>query len=186
MMLQVSEHCSACCSHCPFSKNERWFSVQEVLQQAKLSKSGYVTLTGGEPLEHPEIRQIVSEIQQLEIPYRLATGGHVDLAPFESLFASPLFMGLSLGTDVISSRNSSIVFKAMWKENLNYIFNRGLPWSITVTLGQGFDFSEVQRFFGSKRPNFIMLNNLDHDQRAIEAFKEKLKMNMQWRNISCL
>lgn len=185
-MLQVSEHCSAGCNHCPFSKNERWFSVDDVVQQAKLNESGFVTITGGEPLEHPGIQRIVSKLQQLEIPYRLATGGHIDLASYEAIFDSPLFMGISLGTDVVSTRNCSDENKAMWEKNLNYIYHKDMSWSLTVTLGKGFEFSEVASFVGSKLPNFVMINAVDNDEMLMGAFKEDLKRNIQWKDVECL
>ncbi|MFM6928170.1 MAG: radical SAM protein [Bdellovibrio sp.] len=186
MMLQIGEHCSAGCSHCPFTKNDRWFSVDEIVRQATLNESSYVTLTGGEPLEHPEIHKVVSKLQDLEIPFRLATGGHVDLAFYNNIFENPLFLGISLGTDIVSVRNSSVPNKALWKSNLKYIYQRDIPWSLTVTLGEGLEFSDITSFVGSNLPNFIMINAIEKDDRAMEVFKEDLKNNVQWKDVICL
>ena len=186
MMLQIGEHCSAGCSHCPFTKNDRWFSVDEIVRQAMLNEAGYVTLTGGEPLEHPEIQKVASKLQDLEIPFRLATGGHVDLASYKYILENPLFLGISLGTDIVSVRNGSVANKALWKSNLKYIYQRDIPWSLTVTLGEGLEFSEITSFVGAKLPKFIMINSIEKDETAMEVFKEDLKNNVHWKDVICL
>lgn len=161
MMLQVGEGCSASCLHCPFTKDGKWRSIEQVIEEAIGTPDGYVTLTGGEPLEHPEILAICMELSTLEVPFRIATGGHVPLQEiFPQLTNLPGFLGFNLGSDVVSSRNKSEVFKQVWWQNVNTLSSCGVPWSLTFTLGQDLDHSNLITELQNKnyKPSFLMIN----------------------------
>jgi hypothetical protein len=117
-------------------------TIQEIMHQtaAKLT-----VLSGGEPFEHPQITEILTEMAKQPHPFRIATGGFVDLSPWiEKLLtlslASGALDGVSMGTDVLSSRVDHSQWVQIWKENIRLLSKFQIPYSLTLTLGGNLDF----------------------------------------------
>jgi len=81
----LTEGCNLCCRHCwiapKFQNGERVYQnlsvdlFKSVIQQAKELGLAGIKLTGGEPLLHPEIKQILEFICQEGIKLTLETNG---------------------------------------------------------------------------------------------------------------
>ncbi len=77
----VTEHCNLRCSHCIRDDVTTVRSLEpdligSVVQQAQaLYGSVGVSLTGGEPLIHPEFSRIVAILADRRVPYRFVTNG---------------------------------------------------------------------------------------------------------------
>lgn len=134
---QLNTQCSAGCGHCPFTRIGIQYSFEAILQQIEQDSDAFVTISGGEPLEHPDLHKILEVLHLKQIPFRIATGGHI---PLDSLILLtrrwPEFLGISFGTDVMSSRNQNAGHKQQWLRNLRQITRIGIPWSLTLTLGR--------------------------------------------------
>jgi len=186
-MIQISEHCSAGCCHCPFKENKIFFSREQILQQVSMADEGFVTLTGGEPLEHPDFLSICEELDKLGVPFRVATGGHLPLTEILDRFAGIQgFLGLNIGSDVMSSRNSDFNLKQAWWRNIIELKMRRISWSLTLTLGHDVDFTnliyELQNI--SATPDFLMMNESlvgPKNQSIFKFLKEG-----PWKHLNCL
>lgn len=71
----VSQNCTLKCEHCcelvPYQKNKSFSSVEEIVKDVRtLAKSSkfikFVELVGGEPLLHPEIEKLLTELLKIE------------------------------------------------------------------------------------------------------------------------
>jgi MoaA/NifB/PqqE/SkfB family radical SAM enzyme len=136
--LMLSTKCTAGCSHCPFaapSLPALHLSPAHVLGYFRASRAPLVVLSGGEPFEHPQIGEILEGLRSSTVPFRIATGGHIDLAPWiEALrFLPKHFQGISLGTDVLTSRVKNAALAPIWRRNLAALREAGIPFSITYT-----------------------------------------------------
>jgi hypothetical protein len=139
--------CSAGCSHCPFSApsmDKLSLPVETIAKILAHRAGSLVVLSGGEPFEHPELRSVLKLLACHPGRYRIATGAFVPLAPWrEELLClrreNPGFEGISLGTDVLTSRCRDPKLPIIWKENLRFLTAARLAYSITLTLGDSLD-----------------------------------------------
>lgn len=165
----LTTKCSAGCSHCPFSDPEldKLFLNRKTIKKILARSNNKLTIfSGGEPFEHPEISKILLDLRKQKIPFRIATGGFVDLAPWLEnlkLLVHPFgtLQGISMGTDVLSSRVKHSNWAHTWKNNIHLLYSNNIPYSLTFTAGNDLDFSRLNLWrwpalFKSK-PEFIYL-----------------------------
>jgi hypothetical protein len=90
-----------------------------------------IVLSGGEPFEHPEIAEILMALNKQKKAFRIATGGFVNLNPWinnlKILSANGPLQGISMGTDVISSRVNHSNWVPVWKNNIKLFFEYQIP-----------------------------------------------------------
>ncbi|PJD96468.1 MAG: hypothetical protein CK425_05710 [Parachlamydia sp.] len=124
-----------------------------------------ILLSGGEPLEYPFLLPLVTALEQVGKPFRIATGGHINIMPFlEILQNNRLFTGFSVGTDVMAiRRNNNEEFKMQWIENLRILSEWGCPYSLTITVGSGMQLEPLLKLFHYHKldPNFLMLSGME-------------------------
>lgn len=172
--IQLTTKCSGGCLHCPFSfpNMEKLFLSRGAVKKIISKSEGALSvLSGGEPFEHPEISKILVDLQEQEHPFRIATGGFVDLMPWiEKLrsicLANGPFKGISIGTDVLSSRVSHSDWIPIWKSNIHLITKFQIPFSLTFTIDNDLEFVRLNlwkwtEFFEGK-PEFIYLRYPKH------------------------
>jgi len=164
-MLQITSSCSAGCIHCPYAvqtHENTEMSLEDVARN--VAGERFVLVTGGEPLEHRNWCGVLRELNKVRCMFRIATGGHIPLLPFiDDLKESALFTGFSVGTDVISQRSSCDSFVAIWKNNIELLNSKRVPYSLTPTVDQTFDVDFVLRtsLAAKAQPGFLMLAELE-------------------------
>ncbi|MFM6928818.1 MAG: radical SAM protein [Bdellovibrio sp.] len=148
--LVLTTECSAGCSQCPFSNRnmiKRHLPVKKALQILAESSESLVVVSGGEPFEYVEIHSLLESLEYGVVPFRIATGGHVDLAPFiPKLKKLQALQGISLGTDVLTAKvNPDRRLPEVWQKNVYALQKVGIPISITVTVVD--DAAEIQSIY---------------------------------------
>lgn len=164
----ITTQCSGGCSHCLFASPELKrlnLDSSKVIELAHKTSSGMVIISGGEPFQHPEISKILADFRDSGLMFRVATGGFVDLSAWleilSLLFREKRLQGISVGTDVISSRVISGKWDEIWKHNIHLLSINNIPFSFTLTIDYAFNF-ERSAFFewiSQKKysPTFIYL-----------------------------
>lgn len=173
----ITTKCSGGCEHCPFSNPllEKLFlppkAIVKILHQTieKLA-----ILSGGEPFEHPEIDEILTDLSEVTTPFRIATGGFIMLEPWVDKFKSfrdTAFRGISIGTDVISNRINHSDWVPIWEHNVNLLIQEQIPFSLTFTISSEFQVSRFDIFSWSEifkgMPEFIYLRHFDEASRDV-------------------
>jgi MoaA/NifB/PqqE/SkfB family radical SAM enzyme len=184
MLLQITEHCSAGCSHCPYQAENIFLSLGQIQIALASLKDPFVTLSGGEPLEHPDFEMICCYLESQGIAYRVATGGHIGLGKvLPQLQAHHGFLGVSMGTDILSSRNSRYDLKKIWLNNLSLLELSKVSWSLTVTPDWNEDFTlELGAILKMNvSPKFIMINKFKNGREG-EKFVGWLQKT-KWRDL---
>lgn len=145
--LMLTTQCSAGCGHCPFS-NPNLIKLHLPLHALSRwiadARSPLRVISGGEPFEHPEFDQVLEVLQEARAPFRIATGGFVDLKPWATALsqlraATAHFVGISLGTDVLTGRCARPELSTRWRANLSLLTDLSIPYSLTFTLGSDLD-----------------------------------------------
>lgn len=78
--------CGLRCTWCdtPYALDHRtggtWMSFDEILVQVQSHPTPFVELTGGEPLEQPEVYPFMEQLLDLGYVVAVETGGHVDIS----------------------------------------------------------------------------------------------------------
>jgi hypothetical protein len=169
--VMLTTRCSAGCAHCPFSNprlKQLWLSPEAIQKIVEQSSGSLTVLSGGEPFEHPQISTILKDLIKNNSVFRIATGGFVDVFPWINELKALLYphgrlQGISMGTDVLSSRVNHSNWVHTWKKNLNLFFQYDIPFSLTLTIDEHLDFPwmplrEWPNFF-EKTPQFIYLRH---------------------------
>lgn len=135
--IMLTTVCYAGCNHCPFSSPEmlpKHLSLGHVKRILQNSPERMIVLSGGEPFEYPHIEELLMEKSGSDKQLRIATGGHKNLSPYLELLKSiPNLDGISLGTDVMSTRCSDMDLKNIWKNNVALLNSEKIPYSLTFT-----------------------------------------------------
>lgn len=167
--IMLTTKCSAKCNHCPFSnpRIEHLFLDVERLQTILSQSEAKLTiLSGGEPFEHTEISKILTTLSLQKIPFRIATGGFVDLTPWIDVLkllsnSFNCLEGISMGTDVLSSRVNHSRWVPIWVNNIQLFFRFKISYSLTFTLETDVDFFRFDLWkwsnFFKDKPKFIYL-----------------------------
>ena len=181
-MLQITNTCSAQCTHCPYVGSlfeSQEVSFSEIEERIITINSDFILISGGEPLESEYFLNTLMLLDQLKIPYRIATGGHVSIKSFMSyLLNSSYFLGFSIGTDTISNRNKNRgLYYLVWLNNLDNLIHSKIPFSLTITIGEdldlGFLFARIGKFL--KIVDFIMINEKE-ESNSITSLKRDLEI----------
>ena len=156
--IMITTQCNAKCSHCPFSiKGLPTLELQpeEILNIFKNSKEELIVLSGGEPFLHSKIHQILRLLVEVKNPFRIATGGFIDLTSLVPMFSYiQSLKGISMGTDVLTSEHNLKGFKKVWLNNLNVLEKFNIPYSLTITLSNDLDnYFEILNFIKSHKIN---------------------------------
>jgi MoaA/NifB/PqqE/SkfB family radical SAM enzyme len=142
--LIITSRCSGGCLPCPFGQGklpQRYLGAAEVIEAVSRSAFPLVVITGGEPLEHPHIENIIAGLKSASdsgqcAPFRIATGGHIQLAPvLANLRNCAAFRGVSLGSDVLSRTSIHCeTHTPVWTENVRWLNSEKIRYSLTLTL----------------------------------------------------
>lgn len=167
--VMVTTKCSGGCSHCPFSNPslEKLFLPPEtIVKMINQSTKKLVILSGGEPFEHPKILEILNNLFEAAIPFRIATGGFIKLDPWiDKLKALSMqniaFNGISMGTDVLSDRVNHSDWVSSWERNIHLLIKEQIPFSLTITINAEFQLNRFAFFswreIFKRLPEFIYL-----------------------------
>ncbi|XGC80100.1 hypothetical protein ACES2L_12260 [Bdellovibrio bacteriovorus] len=120
----------------PLSAIERIFA---------LTNEELVVLSGGEPFEYDHLPGLFELLKEVKAPFRIATGGHIPLANHGAdLKNMPRFVGISLGTDVLSPRSPKYMeHKKIWAANVAFLNNHQIPYSLTFTVQGDLNLSKL-------------------------------------------
>lgn len=172
--VMLTTKCSSGCTHCPFSNPalEKLFLAPANVQKIISQFTGRLTvISGGEPFEHPGISVILKNLSELKVPLRIATGGFLDLTPWmyqlKTLRLNGPLQGISMGTDVLSSRVNHSKWVPIWKNNICLLFEAQIPYSLTFSIETDLELTRLdlwkwQNLFDSK-PEFIYLRYSQED-----------------------
>jgi 7-carboxy-7-deazaguanine synthase len=78
--------CGLRCSYCdtPYALDHRvggeWRSFEEIAAEVRKYPTRFVEFTGGEPLEQPEVHQLIRELLDEGYTVAVETGGHIDIS----------------------------------------------------------------------------------------------------------
>lgn len=177
-IISLTTMCSAGCSHCPYSNPKLaklYLKQSSIIKIVNLTSEKLIMLTGGEPLQHPEIAEILKHFLNSLTPFRLATGGFIDFKPWinqlEFLYKRHILQGISIGTDVISQRVSSAKWVKIWISNIQLLQNHRIPYSLTMTIDPELEFKWLNiwkcKIFKSAKPSFIFLRYLNKQTKNL-------------------
>lgn len=87
----ITHHCNLCCTHCyqdDYTAFASWDALESVLvQYEKLLRTyrfkGYLNVTGGEPITHPELFRLLKEARDRNITAAVLTNGTM-IDPYEA------------------------------------------------------------------------------------------------------
>ena len=115
-------NCSYCDSRyaCEGDEYSEW-EIDEIVSQVQLVGCPYVTLTGGEPLIHDEVPELLSKLSRAGFQVNIETNGSVDLKKFldamnEYFWEMPFFF--TMDWKCLSSNMSS----KMIEDNLKVLY----------------------------------------------------------------
>ncbi len=148
----------------------------------KIAKNdaGLLVISGGEPFEHPDILCFLDDLIHCQTPFRIATGGGISLTPYLSHLVelarnNANFRGLSLGTDIISSRCTRPDLIWIWTENLQTLKKSSLSYSVTLTLGPGINEAVLDLLdCEASKPEFFYLRDVNHFTESATLWKQKI------------
>ncbi len=168
--LMLTTKCKATCRHCPFHSmgiGDHLLSLDEAKSILTSFREKMLVISGREPFEYPFLHDLLRIPISQDRSIRIATGGYVDIEPWiGSLKSHPNFEGISLGTDVLSSRCSRIEHFQTWRQNLETLNKHGIPYSLTFTLGEDLEpvSQLIEKFIDLyPRPQFIYLRAKGED-----------------------
>ena len=78
--------CGLRCSYCdtPYALDHRiggeWRSFQEIKEEVRKHPTRFVEFTGGQPLEQPEVHELIRELLDEGYTVAVETGGHIDIS----------------------------------------------------------------------------------------------------------
>lgn len=78
--------CGLRCSYCdtPYALDHRvggeWKSFEEIKEEVRRHPTRFVEFTGGEPLEQPEVHELMRELADEGYTVAVETGGHIDIS----------------------------------------------------------------------------------------------------------
>jgi 7-carboxy-7-deazaguanine synthase len=78
--------CGLRCSYCdtPYALDHRvggeWRSFEEIKEEVRKYPTRFVEFTGGEPLEQPEVHELMRELLEDGYTVAVETGGHIDIS----------------------------------------------------------------------------------------------------------
>jgi hypothetical protein len=100
-----------------------------------------------------------------------------------NLIDMPGFMGINLGTDVLSSRNCNQEQKVIWWQNLHLLQLKNIPWSLTLTLDDDLSLFPIVEEIQRKNfiPHFLMINEISGFSSK-QDFINKL-LEGPWQNL---
>ncbi|MGA8164279.1 MAG: radical SAM protein [Waddliaceae bacterium] len=185
--VMITTQCSAGCQHCPYSNpqlKKLFLNVKTVKQLVDENSKGktLTVLSGGELFEHPKIKEILEELINSTGPFRIASGGFVDLSPWINQLRTlsdtkRSLQGISMGTDILSSRVNHSNWVPTWVNNIQLLSQSQISYSLTLSLPNDLVFShfDIWRwmdYFDSK-PAFIYI--LHHAEEHINELTKKIK-----------
>lgn len=176
--LLLTTQCNAGCQHCPFSSlkmEPRWLSLKSALRIIEKAEEKLIVISGGEPLEHPEIADILKQELHDQKKFRVATGGYIDISPYISVLKkNKSFHGISMGTDVISNRCNNRTHYEIWQKNIINLNSTQTAYSLTFTIAE--DLEPLESLLKKMnlidlRPSFIYVRakkaNFNQENREI-------------------
>jgi len=183
--LMLTTKCSAGCLHCPFSQTDlpaMHLSPAQLRGYFRASQANLIVISGGETFEHPEIGDLLSELALQAKPFRIATGGHINLLPWAGLIAKLAcgncgFQGVSLGTDALTPRCPNPNLARVWRQNLAWLNEAELPYSITITLGEDLTMgarSAIDQEMMRARPEFLYIRQPGNLEGDVAKWAENL------------
>lgn len=190
--LMLTTTCTGGCVHCPFSHPAlKQVSMRRDVFRKILadSKGEYLVLSGGEPFEHPRISEFLADLLSHSAPFRIATGGFIDLEPWGNELAALIhqncgFQGISLGTDSLTSRCPEPRHAKKWAENLTLLNRLQIPYSITITLGADLSLTLLNDLLSLNCcPTFIYLRHRGLPQENLSSWQRGLREALPSLNI---
>ncbi len=194
-LIQITERCDLRCAHCFVSATRHGIDMQlddirhRLIPQLLQSRVCRVTLTGGEPLLHPELIEIVRSLREHSISVGLCTNGYgvgphlADrLAQFEDVHVNVSLDGFSAAShgkfrgrlDAFEKTRDAIVLLA----------SRRLLQGILVTpnsLAQPEEYTLLCDFASSVGAKYVLMNPLSalgrgvHSQNRLAADREIMR-----------
>ncbi len=181
--IMTTTQCSGGCTHCPFSNPllDKLFLPTESIVSLVNQSEKLAILSGGEPFEHPEILKILIELSTTIIPFRIATGGFIELDKWidklkELSQSNIAFKGISMGTDVLSNRVLHSNWVPVWQHNINSLIDAKIPFSLTLTIDSEFELNRFNLFSWTEifkdMPEFIYLRYRGDEDIWIKRIKD--------------
>ncbi len=172
--ITLTTKCSGGCRHCPFSMEglpPLSMEPSVAVKMSKQSNSQLLIFSGGEPFEHPDILILLQSLSLERKSFRIATGGFVDLScwveTLKHLHFFGALQGISIGTDVISSRVNDARWVLPWKRNIQLLIKAKISFSLTITVGNDLVFTHFNLWEWDRRfvknPEFIYVRYADEE-----------------------
>lgn len=151
----VNNYCSAGCFHCPYAHPigvDYPYPFKHIVDEVTI-------LTGGEPLESPQLHDWIKCQIRENIPFRIATGGHIALRGWRAqLWNEPLFLGFNMGTDVLLFGTETQ--RMVWYENWQLVASDKGTW-LTITVGPRCGSTEITEIISNLKPSILMINSVN-------------------------
>lgn len=110
----------------------------------------------------------------------------MDLAPWINklkLLSRPTgtLQGISMGTDVLSSRVNHSKWVPIWKNNIRLLFESQIPYSLTFSIGTDLELTQLDlwkwRDLFDSKPEFIYLRYSEND--LLQGWIQKIQSSFE-------
>jgi 7,8-dihydro-6-hydroxymethylpterin dimethyltransferase len=142
LWFHLTNRCNMRCGHCLFSSSpddDSQLSTQRVLEisaEARDTGCGLFVLTGGEPLVHPGIDEIVAELLSHDGTHVVMLTNGLAVRPFlERLEPDPEFFHLQISLDGLANTHDKLRGKGAFEklcELFQWLKNNGRPYTISM------------------------------------------------------
>ncbi|MFQ5963480.1 MAG: adenosyl-hopene transferase HpnH [Candidatus Scalinduaceae bacterium] len=155
LMLEITHNCNLACEGCGRIREykdtmNKMMSVEECLSIADECKSPVVTVTGGEPLLHPDIDKIIDGLITKKRHIYLCTNG-ITLADSLKIFKPSPYLNINVHLDGLSETHDKIVgLKGVFTKAINAIKEAkkmGFRVCTNTTIYKDTDPKEIEELF---------------------------------------
>lgn len=182
VILQITERCNMFCKHCFVSSSSRgndltYKNIKEIiLPQLLKSMVAKVTLTGGEPLVHPDINKILKLLVQSDISVAICTNGLAINQSFVDMCYNLGNIHFNISLDGFRAESHG-KFRGIENENtferivfnISNVANRGMLNGILVTpniYARIEEYEEICNFAKSIGAKYVLFNPLSEFGRG--------------------
>ncbi len=168
--------CGLRCTYCdtPYALDHRvggeWKSFEEITKEIERHPTRFVEFTGGEPLEQPEVHELMRELLDAGYTVAVETGGHIDVSSCDPRVIR--IMDLKAPSSGMMKRNRMQNLEILTRnDEVKFVCGSREDYEWACTIIKEFDLTQnvgsvlVSPIFGSIEPvdlvNWILADGLD-------------------------
>lgn len=200
-LLQITEKCDLKCVHCFVSSEEEGNSLSikdiksTIIPRLIDSKVTKITLTGGEPLLHPHLNEVIQLLVNVDIEVGVCTNGYSLTSEIIENISRIGNTHFNVSLDGFSSKSHNSFRRkedAFEKtiQNINILSDYDLLQGILVTpniFASASEYEDIFKFAIEKKAEYVLMNPLSSFGRGVESkqkYGASIEMMTQIRKIT--